>query len=134
MRRLARACGGCLGVLLASLALCGTARAQSAVATMSGLAVDESGGSLADVVVIVTDTATGVERQTTTGRDGRFVLPLPAGRYAVTGQRPGFTPARVNDVVLRAGDATAIMLELRLAPISETVPVQAAADEGRPAP
>lgn len=134
VRRLARAGGGCLRVVLASLALMGTARAQSAMATLSGIAVDESDAALPDVMVIATDTATGVERKATTGRDGRFVIPLPPGRYAVSGQRSGFTPARVNDVVLRADEVTEIRLELRIAPISETVPVRAAADAGRAAP
>ncbi len=92
------------------------AAAPAATATLSGAVLDESGAALADVEVIATNTAIGLQRTATTDREGSFTMPLlPAGPYLVTAQREGFAAAQVQELVLAAGGVTPIRIQLRIA-------------------
>jgi len=120
----------CLLTLLACLVASRPAWAQTASATLTGTVVDESRGALPDVDVIAVNGDTGLRRQTISDAEGRFTIAmLPPGRYSVTGQRAGFSAAAVKDVLLSANAEVAITLELRIAPFSETVPVQVASGQ-----
>lgn len=126
---------GALLLFVLSLIPVPHAAAQASTATLSGQVRDESGGTLPDVQVIVVNGSTGLQRQTSSDTDGRFVLPmLPAGRYVVTAQLQGFAPAQIKDLVLNANDQASIMLELKIAPLNEMVSVQVDAGRVTPAP
>ncbi len=115
------------GIVAIGLCFAQPVRGQSATATLSGAIVDQSGGSLPDVQVIVVSLANGLQRQAMSDAQGVFVIPmLPAGRYSVTAQRLGFAAAQVKDVLLTANEDVAIRLELKIAPLNETVSVQVA--------
>ncbi|MGH9846877.1 MAG: carboxypeptidase-like regulatory domain-containing protein, partial [Blastocatellia bacterium] len=59
----------------------------------SGAVADEKGAVVADAGITVTNSSTGIARQTKTGDDGGFkVLLLPPGTYSVAAQRQGFSP------------------------------------------
>jgi len=68
-------------------------------------------------VLTATNTATGVERATTTNDQGFFAFPsLPAGRYGFKVAREGFSPPRLTGLVVDAhsalrADATLTMIE-----------------------
>jgi hypothetical protein len=109
--------------------------AQTPTATLAGIALDESGGALADVQVVAIDMDTGLRRQTISDAEGRFTIAaLPAGRYSVTASRPGFATAQATDVRLGQNDQAPLTLTLRIAPLNETVPVQVESGQTRVAP
>ena len=101
---------------------------QSGTATLSGIVIDESGASLADVRVIVTNAATGLQGQITSDAEGGFVMRmLPPGRYSVTAERVGFVSAQAKDLLLSANHEATIRLELKVEAHNEAVSVQARA-------
>ena len=69
---------------------CATLFAQ-ATAQISGTARDQSGAVLPGVEVTVTQTETGIIRNTVTNETGSYVLPnLALGPYRVEASLPGF--------------------------------------------
>jgi hypothetical protein len=104
----------------------GEAGAASSTATLAGRVVDESGGVVPRVEVVIVDPATGLERKTETSERGEFVFPgLPPARYQLTAQHDGFAPLQVPDVVLRSNDEAILHLTLEVSPIGEAVVVEA---------
>jgi hypothetical protein len=99
---------------------------ESSTATLAGRVVDESGGVVRRVEVVIVDPATGLERKTETSERGEFVFPgLPPARYQLTAQHDGFAPLQVPDVVLHVNDEAVLHLTLEVSPIGEAVVVQA---------
>jgi hypothetical protein len=97
---------------------------QAATATLSGTVEDEKGDVVADASVMVSNPATGLERHVTTTGDGAFTIPqLPPGTYLVRVEREGFAPVEARDVVLNVGDRRALLIQLRVAQIGETVTI-----------
>ena len=108
-------CAAILFVATAAFAQTGTAEIRGRVATVDGAVLERA-------VVTVTDVDTDVSRETHTDGRGRFVLPaLPASRYEVTASREGFAGRRQQDIVLVPGQRLQIDLELRRAPLPETI-------------
>ncbi len=67
-------------ILALSLVFSALCRRYGATATLAGRVVDESGGVVAHVEVVIVDPATGLERKTETSERGEFVFPgLRAG-------------------------------------------------------
>src|SRR5262245_3663121 len=118
-----------LVALLLMLALPTIAAAQTvAIAQISGVVVDESGGALPGVGVQVTQTATGLTRFVITGDRGDYVLPnLPVGPYTLVAQLQGFSKYEQTGVVLQVGASPVINITLKVGTISETVQVSAGA-------
>lgn len=105
------------------LAAAAPALAQ-ATATLSGTVIDESDAVIPKAAVSMTNTATRLERQTTTGNEGQFTMPLlPPGRYVLRVERDGFTPIEVPEVVLNVNDEITIRLQMKIDAIGETVSV-----------
>jgi len=96
--------------------------AQSATATLSGVATDQKGAVITDATVTVTNVDSGLERSLTTDRSGKFVAPfLPPGRYTVVVQREGFEKVRVINIVLNVNENRTVPIELKVGQISESV-------------
>src|SRR5262245_19462424 len=103
-----------LGILAIGFCLARTAHGQAGTATLSGVIVDQSGGTLSGVEVIAVSAVSGLQRHTTSDAEGRFVIAMvPAGPYSVTAQRSGFAAAQVKQLLLAAGEDVAIRLELK---------------------
>jgi len=86
-----------------------TAFAQTPdTATVRGVVSDQSHALVPDAHVHVTNTLSGLDRVTTSGKDGSFVIAgLPiAGDYDVAVTKQGFAEARKDHVTL-AGGSTA---------------------------
>ena len=97
--------------------------AQDATGRIVGTVTDPSGGIVAGATVSVTNTGTGVARQTSTDKQGYYqVLELPIGRYSVAADAPGFSrklvaarnPLEINqtlriDVALEVGAVTDVV-------------------------
>jgi hypothetical protein len=70
---------------------------------------------MADVAISVLQVDTKLDRRTTTGAKGDFTLPfLSPGKYQVRAERPGFTPAEYNNIVLNVSDNLTLRLTLQL--------------------
>jgi hypothetical protein len=120
--------GRCLLIAILCFVTVRLVHGQSGTATLSGITIDESGASLADVRVIAANAATGLQHQITSDAEGGFVIRmLPPGRYAVTAERVGFAPAQGKDLLLSANEEVKIRLELKVGPHNEAVSVQAPA-------
>ena len=77
-------------VLAAFVSMTSTSLAQTATGQITGTVRDASGAVMPGVKVAVTNEQTGLTRQTITGANGEYVIPLlPVGVYVVTGNRRG---------------------------------------------
>src|SRR5262245_47031912 len=101
----------CLAALLPALALAIPASAQSPnTAAIVVHVVDETGGVVNDAKVMVTNSATGANRDAVSGTEGTAAitaLPL-TGSYTVNVTKPGFTAEAIPDLSLRAGETATV--------------------------
>ena len=115
-------------VLYATVALVcsvSAAWAQSTFATLSGSVTDASGAVLPGASVVVTATATGVERTAVTDATGTFQVPnLDAGRYRLVVRLEGFGET-TREVELLARQTVRSDVELQVAGTTERVDVAA---------
>src|SRR5438045_9066495 len=89
------------GLLAALVFFTATASAQTATAQITGTARDASGAVMSGVKVVVTNQQTGLTRETKSGTNGDYVIPLlPVGVYIVTGEQTGFKTAIRSDATL----------------------------------
>jgi len=115
---------GFISTLLALVTLNATATAQSATATLSGSVTDQAGAVIAGVTVKAVNTATNLERKTTTDSEGLFtLLLLPPGNYTILCERDGFAAAGKRDVILNVGDQRSLLIQLRVSGVAATVSV-----------
>src|SRR4029453_9720467 len=103
-----------------------TSSAQTATGQITGTVRDSSGAVMSDVKVAVTNQQTGLTRQTKTGANGDYVVPLlPAGVYVVTAGKSGFKGALHSDVALTVDQIQRVDIVLDAGAVTETVEVQA---------
>lgn len=108
----------CLAILVAAAAW-----AQAPVGTISGVVRDPSDAVLPGVSITIRQTATGAERNLTSGNDGTFSAPaLAAGAYTVTAELPGFRTAR-SEASVATGQVTHLEIHMPLGQASEAVEV-----------
>jgi hypothetical protein len=117
------------GVVLAALAITtSTVGAQTATGQITGTVRDATGAVMSGVKVVVSNQQTGLNRETKTGSNGDYVVPLlPAGVYLVTAEHTGFKTAILSDVVLTVEQVQRLDLTLAPGTVAETVEVQASA-------
>jgi hypothetical protein len=96
-------------------------------ATVSGGVVDESGGVLPGVTVVATDVSTGRKYVAVTADRGEYRLGLPAGRYNIQAELPGFATVLVSGIELLVGQNASLPFMLKVAEVQETVSVTSAA-------
>jgi len=106
------------------------ARASSAqtvaIAQISGVVHDESGGTLPGVEVQVTQTGTGATRFTVTDARGEYVLAnLPIGPYKLEAKLQGFATYVQTGITLSVGANAAINVMMKISAVEETVTVSA---------
>ena len=105
-----------------------TSSAQTATGQITGTVRDSTGAVMSDVKVAVTNQQTGLTRQTKTGANGDYVIPLlPVGVYVVTGEKAGFKLAVNSDVALTVDQIQRVDIALDTGNVTETVEVQASA-------
>jgi hypothetical protein len=103
-----------------------TAPAQSATATLSGSVTDQAGAVIAQATVKAVNTATNLERKTTTNNEGFFtLLLLPPGNYTVLCERDGFATVTKRDVILNVGDQRSLLIQLGVSSVTAAVNVTA---------
>ena len=112
--------------LMASLPL----HAQVTGATISGTISDASGGVIAGAEIFVTNTATGVIRNTTTDSAGFYTVPnLIPGPYEVKVTAKGFTTALQSNLTLAVGAQQSLNIPMKVGETSQTVQVTEAAPQ-----
>ena len=88
-------------------------------ATISGTVADASGGVLPGVTVVVTNSATGLNRSGVTGAEGRFAIPsLPPGRYDLRAELQGFTPHRRQGLDVAVAETLALVITLQVGAVT----------------
>src|SRR5712692_2184981 len=97
-----------------------------ATAQISGTARDQSGAVLPGVEIRVTQTETGITRDTITNETGSYVLPnLPIGPYKLEASLPGFRTYAQTGIVLQVNSNPVINVTLEVGQVAETIEVQA---------
>jgi len=106
------------------------AHGQVAGGAIVGTVHDPSSALVLGAKVIARDQATGVVHQTETNADGLFTLPnLPPASYNVSISAPGFADSEANGVLVGVGDQKVLNIKLAVATSTQTVAVNATADQ-----
>ncbi len=113
-----------VGVLV--LVFSGGSSWAQATAQVSGTARDQSGAVLPGVEITVTQTDTGISRNTLTNETGSYVLPnLATGPYRLEAVLPGFRTYAQTGIVLQVNGSPVVNVVLEVGQVAETVEVQA---------
>ena len=95
-------------------------------AAISGTVTDSSGAVVSGVHVTVTNSGTGVIRETASDSAGRYeAVSLPVGQYEVRASRSGFSDELRTGVNLAVGQSATVDLALRPGQASQSVTVNA---------
>ncbi|HLI34126.1 MAG TPA: TonB-dependent receptor [Terriglobia bacterium] len=96
--------------------------------TITGIVTDQSGASIPNAIITVTNVGTGVVARTLkTGADGIYVAEaLPVGTYQIAASAAGFQRATSARIVLNVADRVSVNFRLKLASSTQTVEVTAA--------
>src|SRR5262245_37970470 len=118
-----------LGAALALLvALSSPAFAQFETATVVGTVHDSSGAVIPDAKVTLTNTATGVSAERASDPNGNFeFFTVRIGTYVLTGERPGFSVALVDNIQVTVGARQRVDLTMAVGQVTEKVEVSASA-------
>lgn len=106
--------------------------ATGATGAINGIATDETGAAVSDVHITVTNDATALRREITTGAEGTFTVPLlPPGEYTLRAEREGFAAHELAGIVVRVNDQTMVRVQLKVDAVNEAVVVTARKREER---
>ena len=98
--------------------------AQSTTATLSGTVVDPAGAAVADVRIIVLNTATALKRDAATDALGDFsVALLPPGKYTLRAIRSGFARIEIPNIALNTNDERTLVIKLKVGEVLQTIVV-----------
>src|SRR5262245_22853089 len=98
--------------------------AQPASVRLAGRVIDPQQAPVAGALIAARNTATGTDWTTTSGMDGRYVLPmLPPGTYDVDVKVDGFATFRAEQLTLAVGQDRELDVPLALRALRETVVV-----------
>src|SRR5688500_9298353 len=104
------------------------ALAQFETAALVGTVTDGSGAVVADALITVTNTDTGVTLTRRTDSNGHFELVTRRiGSYLVTAEKSGFALALAENIRLTVGARQRVDLALQVGQLSERIEVTAAA-------
>jgi hypothetical protein len=114
-------------VSLIPLIFSGTVAAQQVAATLNGTVSDPSGALVPGATVQIHNEDTGAEvPAVTTSNTGSYnVTNLPAGRYTVTVNSPGFQTFVARGVILNVAEKHTLDVQLKAGQVSQTVEVTA---------
>lgn len=99
-------------------------QADVSTATLKGTITDQSGGRIADAVVVATDTEHGTRRESTTDSLGAYQIPflVPSG-YSVRVEKPGFETQLFKGIQLTVGQIAVLDAALKVGTVSTEVAV-----------
>ena len=112
-------------VALASVVLLlagSSATAQQGTGDVRGKVVDEQGGVLPGVTVVVRHQESGLYREAVTGTDGLFLMSaMTPGVYEVSAELSGFKKYTRRDIIVAVGAAAQVEVKLAVGGVAETV-------------
>ena len=115
-----------LALSLVVLAFSVCAFGQGATGQITGTVADAAGAVVPGAAVTVTNLATSLTREVTTGDEGDFAVPLlPPGRYRVEVAAGGFKRAVVTELEVNVTQTSTVNLKLEPSSVEETVLVTA---------
>jgi len=116
-----------LAVALGLMATVAPARAQQGqYSAVQGRVLDEQGGALPGVAVVVTHQESGMFRQVVSNDDGSyFVTGLVPGTYRITAELSGFRKFERPNVLLQIGNTATLEITLAVGVLEESVTVTA---------
>jgi hypothetical protein len=120
----------CASVVVMCMSLCAPERlwAQSDLGKISGFVKDPSGATVPNAKVTIRNSATAVERQTTTNESGYYVVTnVPPGLYTMTVEASGFQKYESKDNKLDPSGDLVIEASLTVGAATQTVEVSASA-------
>jgi hypothetical protein len=110
-------------LITAAIATCQTFRGS-----ITGTVSDSSGAAIPAAQLEVTNTGTGLSRQTTSNDLGQYsVSDLPVGKYSIDISHPGFQTTQIKDVNVAVGAVAQLPVTLQVSQQSAVVEVSAAA-------
>lgn len=113
-----------LKALLLTLTAAALIMAQMTTSSILGTVTDASGAAVAAANIKIRNLGTNDVRETATGTDGRFRVPLlPPGSYEVTIAAKGFARYVQGPIVLRLGQDAEVDLKLEVASVNEVITV-----------
>src|SRR5436190_21584022 len=116
--------GRSAAALLFVLVFTSMALAQGQSSALQGRVLDESGGALPGVTVVVTHQGSGVFRQAVSNADGSyFVTGIVPGPYRITADLSGFKKYERPDVLLTVGNTATLDITLGGGGVEESVTV-----------
>lgn len=117
----------CLAIAACALIFTPVCAAQVVTATLTGAVTDSSGAFVPGASVTVTETSTGIVRNTTTSAEGVYTLPfLPPGTYNVDIEKQGFK--KFTEAGFQLDVSTVGRVNATLTPGSQTETVQVTAE------
>ena len=112
----------CLSILVS------TGRAQGPAGVINGAVTDPSGAVVADVEVHVSNTATGITRETKTNASGLYSFPeLLPGTYTVAAEHTGFKRQIQSNITLQVQQTVRVDIALSVGEVSQAVEVTSSA-------
>src|SRR5215471_13978849 len=101
---------------------------QITTTAIHGIVRDPSGAVIPNATIKLKDTATGIEKNTTSGSEGVFAFPnVVAGSYQLSATANGFQNTVLNDIIVDTGRITDVSLTMNVGAATQTVEVTAAA-------
>jgi hypothetical protein len=101
-------------------------RAQVTTGDILGTVTDSTGAVISGASVIVTNTGTGLSRQTVTAADGQYTFTeLQPGHYSVKISAPTYSELIISDLALVSGDRTRLDESLKVGAVTQNVTVEA---------
>lgn len=103
---------------------------QSSSASVSGIVADASGAVVAAAQVILHNSATNVERTTSTSPSGSYsIVNVQPGSYAIEVRKQGFKVARKTQVELSVSQSASFNFALEVGDVDQSVSVAAESSE-----
>ena len=100
---------------------------QAVSGTLLGTVTDQTGASIANASVKVTETSTAALHESVTNESGNYTVPdLPPGTYTITIEAAGFKKVAQQNIDLLSNTSTRVDLKLEPGSVSETVVVNTA--------
>jgi outer membrane receptor for ferrienterochelin and colicin len=122
----------CFALLVCLFSLATPAHGQAVTASLQGQVLDASGGGVPKAKVSAVNTETAFSRSTESDSSGEYSLPaMPAGRYTVSAQLPGFK-TDTGEITLQVGQVATLNFKLAVGEVSEKVEVQAQSEVTEP--
>jgi Carboxypeptidase regulatory-like domain len=112
---LVSACGGLL-------------HGQNITGTILGVVKDQSGANMAQAVVLLTNSETGLTRTVATDDSGNYIVPnLPIGTYILKVEKTGFRPVTETGIELTVDARATIDVGLQVGSVQQAITVDSSA-------